>query len=159
MNEARHFIRAATAADVPELLSLMRELAAFERYLDRFAVTEPELLRRGFPTAGEPEFRALVAEGPAGPLAGYAIYYLIPFTYDLKPTLVLKELFVCASRRSAGLGAALLDRVQVEARRRGCGLIRWAVLPDNDRAKEFYRRWGATLDRQWEYWQREVGAG
>ena len=78
-------VRAATSGDVPALLGLMRELAVFERYLDRFAVTEAELLRRGFPAAGEPEYFAFVAESPTG-LAGYAVYYLIPFTYDLKPS-------------------------------------------------------------------------
>jgi len=149
-------VRAATATDVPALLALMRELAAFERYLDRFAVTAEELLQRGFAATGQPEFFALVAEASAGGLLGYAVYYLIPFTYDLKPTLVLKELYVRGADRSAGWGAMLLDYLLVEAQRRGCGQIRWAVLPDNDRAKEFYRRWGGAPDGQWEYWQRTL---
>ena len=64
-----------------------------------------------------------------------------------------------AADRSAGLGAALLDQVLAEARRRECGQIKWAVLPDNDRAKAFSRRWSGAHDSQWEYWQREVGPG
>jgi len=149
-------VRAATPVDVPALLDLMRELAAFEHYRDSFGVTQAELRRRGFPVAGEPEFHAVVAETPAGGLAGYAVYHLLPFTYDLKPTLVLKELFVRLPDRSAGLGTALLDQVLREARRRGCRQIRWAVLPGNDRAKAFYRRWGGAPDAQWEYWRRDV---
>lgn len=151
-------IRRATPGDVPVLLALMRELAAFERYLDRFAVTEAELLRRGFPATGEPEFFALVAEDPAGRLVGYAVYHFIPFTYDLRPTLVLKELFVRETVRSAGVGVALLDRLLAVARSHGCGLIKWAVLPENERAKAFYRRWGGSPDPQWEYWRREVAS-
>jgi ribosomal protein S18 acetylase RimI-like enzyme len=158
MNRQSCRVRAARPADVPALLGLMRELAGFERYLDSFAVTEAELRRRGFPAAGEPEFNAFVAESGDGAVAGYAVSYLIPFTHDLKPTLVLKELFVRPADRSAGLGAALLQQVSAEARRRGCGRIRWAVLPDNDRAKAFYRRWGGTPDAQWEYWQRGLPA-
>lgn len=136
----------------------MRELAAFERYLESFAVTETELHRRGFPAAGAPEFFALVAEDSAGGLSGYAVYYLIPFTYDLKPTLVLKELFVRTSARAAGVGAALLERLLADALRLRCGRINWAVLPDNDRAKTFYRRWGGQPDHQWEYWRRNLTA-
>lgn len=158
MSEGTCRIRAATPTDVPALLGLMRELAAFERYLEHFAVTEAELQRRGFPATGDPEFGAFVAESPTGGLGGYAVYYLIPFTYDLRPTLVLKELFVRAADRSAGMGMALLEQVNKEARRRGCGQIRWSVLPENDRAKVFYRRWGGGPDAQWEYWQRGLPA-
>jgi GNAT superfamily N-acetyltransferase len=149
-------IRPAVPADIPALLALMRELAAFEGYLDRFAVTAEEALRRGFPPEGQPEFFALVAEHPAGGLVGYAAYYLLPFTYDLKPTLVLKELFVGLPGRSAGVGTALLEALRTEARQRSCGLIRWAVLPENARAKTLYRRWGGAPDAQWEYWQRSL---
>ena len=150
-------VRPASRADVPALLGLMRELAAFERYLDRFAVTESELRRRGFPAGGAAEFHAFVHEDVSGRLNGYAVCYLVPFTYDLRPTLVLKELYVRASRRSAGLGAALLDRVLAEARRLRCGLIRWALLPDNRRAQGFYRRWEGRQDKQWEHWVRKAG--
>jgi len=55
------------------------------------------------------------------------------------------------------LGAALLDRVLAEARRLRCGLIRWALLPDNRRAQGFYRRWEGRQDKQWEHWVRKAG--
>ena len=41
-------IRRALASDAPQLLSLMRGLARFEGYDDRFAVTVEALLERGF---------------------------------------------------------------------------------------------------------------
>ncbi len=41
-------IRRAVASDAPQLLSLMRGLARFEGYDDRFAVTVEVLLERGF---------------------------------------------------------------------------------------------------------------
>jgi ribosomal protein S18 acetylase RimI-like enzyme len=156
VSSAPYRIRAAAGTDVPALLGLMRELAAFERYLPHFAVTEAELLARGFPATGKPEYFARVADGGESGLLGYAVYYFVSFTYDLKPTLVLKELYVRSTDRSLGLGAALFENVQTEAQRFDCGQIKWAVLPDNLRAKEFYRRQGGTPDKQWEWWCRPV---
>lgn len=149
-------VRRAGPADVRQLLGLMRELAAFECYLNEFAVTEIELRKRGFPKDGPPQFFALLVEDLLGLTVGYAVYHLVAFTFGLCPTLVLKELYVRDSHRGQGAGRRLLDRVLEDAIGRGCGKISWAVLPSNDRAKSFYRRWGGRPDTDWEYWTRPV---
>ncbi len=149
-------VRPATRADVPQLWRLMRALAAFEKYLDDFALTESELLRRGFPADGLAEFSAWVAVAPDAELVGYVVYYEIPFTYDLKPTLVIKELFVALPHRGRGIGRALLDATLCVARERGCGLIKWAVLPGNQSAQSLYRSWGGAPDQRWDYWCRSA---
>ena len=86
-------IRRAAAPDASQLLALMRGLARFEGYDDRFAVIEEALLERGFSPDRPPEFTAWVAE-LHGALVGYAVIYVIPYTFDLRPTVVLKELFI-----------------------------------------------------------------
>lgn len=50
-------IRPARASDVTQLLRLMQELAVFEGYRDRFAVTQSDLLQRGFSADREPQRR------------------------------------------------------------------------------------------------------
>jgi len=156
VNTTTTSVRPACPADVPELLQMMRKLAAFEGYLGDFAVTEADLLQRGFPETGSPEFFAFVATDATGSLSGYAVCYTIPFTYDLRPTLVVKELFVREAYRGKGVGRRLLAEVERAARERGCGLIKWAVLPGNERAERVYRAWGGEPDMQWRYWRREV---
>ncbi|HET9396074.1 MAG TPA: hypothetical protein VFO36_08455, partial [Nitrospiraceae bacterium] len=87
-------VRYAEPADGARLLILMQQLATFEGYGDRFRVTEADLLQRGLCAADlgrQPQFTAIVAQTTAEELAGYAVVYEIPFTYDLAPTLVLKE--------------------------------------------------------------------
>ncbi|MBC7974380.1 MAG: GNAT family N-acetyltransferase, partial [Myxococcales bacterium] len=81
-----------------------------------------------------------------------AVVYAIPFTYDLRPTLVLKELFVAEPTRATGIGRALMTAVLAHARTTGCGRLQWDVLPDNHRAKAFYRRFGGQPDAAWERW-------
>ncbi|HEY5754577.1 MAG TPA: GNAT family N-acetyltransferase [Steroidobacter sp.] len=144
-------IRRAQAPDAPQLLSLMRGLARFEGYDDRFAVTEEALIERGFSPHRRSEFTAWVAEFD-GALVGYAVIYVIPYTFDLRPTVVLKELFIDDAARGKNFGRGLMEAVVEYARTSNARLIRWQVLPDNEPAKNFYRQHGAAPDAAWENW-------
>lgn len=144
-------IRRAQASDAPQLLSLMRGLARFEGYDDKFAVTVDALIERGFTPSRPAEFTAWVAE-LEGALVGYAVIYVIPYTFDLRPTVVLKELFIDESARGRNFGHGLMNAVIEHARSLNARLIRWQVLPDNESAKRFYRRSGAAADADWENW-------
>jgi GNAT superfamily N-acetyltransferase len=148
-------IRRAVASDAAELLSLMHGLAQFEGYADRFAVTVDALLERGFSPQRAPEFVAWVAEVD-GKLLGYAVIYVIPFTLDLRPTLVLKELFVDSAARGRNLGHGLMQAVIEHGRSMNARMIRWQVLPSNEPAKDFYRQHAARVDVDWENWFLEL---
>jgi GNAT superfamily N-acetyltransferase len=144
-------IRRAVASDASQLLALMRDLARFEGYDDRFAVTVETLLERGFAPQRPPEFTAWIAE-LGGLSVGYALGYVIPFTFDLRPTVVLKELFIDDAARGRNLGHSLMNAVVEYARSLNARLIRWQVIPANDPAKNFYRQHGAAMDVDWENW-------
>jgi len=139
-------IRLARADDVPQLLSLMQLLAEFEDYADQFQVTEAELQQRGF--GEKPEFIALVAEQD-NKLVGMLVCYLIPFTFDLRPTLFIKELYVAARYRGQNAGQQLFSAARALAEEHNCGRMKWDVLHDNTRAEQFYQQQGATADSQW----------
>ncbi|MEO4048278.1 GNAT family N-acetyltransferase [Pseudomonas sp. CAU 1711] len=139
-------IRQAREADVPQLLALMRELAAFEDYLADFAVDEDALLRRAF--GPQAQCRVFVA-ARGGELLGYAVALLTPFTHDLRPTVRLKELYVGPQWRSQNLGQQLLAALAQWALERGGGRLHWDVLVGNSRAEAFYRRLGGRPVRKW----------
>ncbi len=152
-----HRIRKFTKDDVPQLIGLMRQLAVFEGYADRFAVTESDLIAQGL---GEnPAFGAFVADSPGGVLSGMAVIYTVPWTYDLAPALVLKELFVAPPFRSRGVGEKLLGAVFDHARSTGARRVSWSVLRSNPAAKRFYRRNGGMRDETWELWGWQEAAG
>ena len=136
--------------DIAQVLDLMRGLAAYERYLDAFAVSGADLLERGLQDPAE--FTILVAKTEDGTVLGMAVYYLIPFTFDLSPDMVLKELYVAENARSRGVGEALMARLQQDAKGLGCRRIKWLVLNENTRAKAFYARIGGRQDTKWENW-------
>ena len=147
-------IRNFEREDIPQLLELMIGLAEFEDYRDQFAVRERDLIDRGL--GADPEFFAKVAVSEDGSLLGMAVYYLVPYTYDLRPDLVLKELFVHTEARGVGVGQALMNELVETARSNNCKRIKWLVVATNDPAKRFYEALGGRHDEKWELWQLQV---
>jgi GNAT superfamily N-acetyltransferase len=139
-------IRAATAADVDEILALVRELAVYEREPDAVTATAADLLRDGF--GAEPRFRVLLAcEGDK--VAGFAFYFFAYSTWRAQPTLYLEDLFVRPAYRRRGLGVALMRRLADEAVKTRCGRFQWQVLDWNESAVRFYESLGAKIMREW----------
>lgn len=153
---ARCTVRRAQPADAAALLALMRELARFEGYLDQFRVGEEDLLARGLRGGEQAQFTAFVADDGRGHLTGYAVVYTVPYTYDLRPNLMLKELYVDASTRGQGIGHALMDAVLAHGRQAGCARLKWDVLATNAPARQFYRSLGGAHDTRWEGWLRAL---
>ena len=140
-------IRPAAAADVPQILAFVRELAEYEREPDAVKVSEAELLRDGFPGARPRAayFECLIAEEDGEP-AGFALFFPVYSTWRGR-SMHLEDLFVRPRFRGRGIGKALLTRVAAVTVERGCRLLFWHVLDWNEPAIEFYRSLGAvTLD-------------
>lgn len=152
MKAVAHTVRPACASDARQLLVLMRELARFEGYIGQFCVSEDDLLERGLRGGASPQFTALLAETDKQELLAYALVYTVPYTYDLRPNLVLKELYVRDNARSLGVGQALMAAVITLAKQLSCARLKWDVLPGNTRAQAFYRSLGGAPDSAWEPW-------
>lgn len=139
-------IREAIAADAPLIMTMIRELAEFERELDQVDATTEDLLREGF--GAEPHFQALVAEWDGQPV-GYAVYFFTFSTWSGRQGLFVEDLFVHDEFRGKGIGKAMLRHMAKIARERKCYGMRWEVLNWNTPAIEVYRSLGATLQTEW----------
>jgi len=139
-------IRAATPADVPELLRLIRELAEYEKLAD-MAVGTPQMLHEAL-FGARPAAEAMVAER-GGRAVGFALYFTTFSTFLCKPGLYLEDLFVEPAHRGAGIGKALLRRLAALAAERGCGRLEWRVLDWNEPSIRFYESLGASLMKEW----------
>ena len=147
-------VRLAERTDVDRLLELMRGLARFEEYIDNFAVTRESVLQHGF---GDGRlFTAFVAE-QEDDLVGMAVVYTIPWTYTLRPKVVLKELFVAESARNLGAGKALMAAVVSHARSIDAAELIWTVMEGNSAAEGFYLSLGASPDHKWNNWSLNLG--
>ena len=134
--------RSATREDVPLLLSLIRDLATYEKKRHKVVVTEDDLLRNGF--GPEPKFRAMIAEWEGQPV-GYAVFFYFYSTFQGRPALFLEDLFVLEAFRGKGIGKALLAAVAKLAIEEKCSGLRWKVLDWNTPAIKFYEKLGADF--------------
>lgn len=138
-------VRAAEAADGPEILRLERELAEFERLDGPSSVEGERLLSWIF---GEKRFQALVAER-RGKVVGVALYFFYPTSFRARPGLYLEDLVVSEAARASGVGRALMAELARIAEQSDCVRVEWAVLDWNERALAFYRSLGARQHREW----------
>lgn len=140
-------IRAAKVGDVPAILGLIRELAAYEKLSDACVATESMLQEHLF--GDDPVVEALVAE-VEGRVVGYAIYFRTFSTFLARPGLYLEDIYIQPEHRRRGLGKAMLVEVCRSAKQRGYGRVEWAVLKWNRPSIEFYRSLGAVAMDEWE---------
>jgi GNAT superfamily N-acetyltransferase len=139
-------IRAATERDVPLILTLIKELAEYERLSHEVVATEEALRDSLF---GERR----VAEALLGYLgddpAGFALFFHTFSTFLGKPGIYLEDLYVRPEFRGAGVGRALLVHLAGLAKERDCGRLEWSVLDWNEPAIGFYKGIGASPVSGW----------
>ena len=143
---ARISITPATEQDVPSIVSLIKELAEYERLSHEVVATEADLKAALF---GEiPRARALLARAGAEPV-GLALYFYNFSTFLGRTGLYLEDLFVRPAWRRQGVGRGLLVALADVAVRDGCGRVEWSVLDWNEPAIRFYRSIGARPMDEW----------
>ena len=143
-------IRPATPADLPDILRLVHELAAYEREPDAVEATEEDFAAVLFPTDGEPTAFCHVAEGREGRVVGIALWFLTFSTWTGRQGIHLEDLFVEPRHRGSGLGKALLTELARECRERGYRRLEWSVLRWNAPSIAFYESLGAQPQTEWE---------
>ena len=139
-------LRAATRADIPQILAFIRGLAEYEK-LAHEAVATPALLERHL-FGDRPAAEVVIAEADGEP-AGFALFFHSFSTFLGQPGLYLEDLFVLPSHRGLGLGKRLMVHLARLAVERGCGRFEWSVLDWNTPAIDFYRRLGAIGLEEW----------
>ena len=139
-------IRHATPNDVSVILSLIRDLATYEREPDAVVATEADLLRDGF--GPSPAFEVLLAERD-GEAIGFAFYFFTYSTWRGRQCLYLEDIFVRPADRGYGAGLALMRALAQKALERGCARFVWQVLDWNEPAIAFYEKLGASIQREW----------
>ena len=138
-------IRKGEKYDMPAVLDLIRELAAFEKEPDAVVITADDLVRDGF--GDHPLFNVLVAETADG-IAGMALFYNRYSTWKGK-TIHLEDLVVRESMRGRGIGMELYTAVMEEAKKQNVRRVEWNVLDWNVDAIRFYERTGAVILDDW----------
>ncbi len=139
-------LRPAVPADVPVLVELIEELAAYEREPDAVEVDASMLADALF--TEEPVVFATVAD-EGGTVVGTAIHFRNFSTWTGRVGIYLEDLYVRPDHRGRGVGRALLADLARSAVDRGYARVDWSVLDWNEPALAFYRSIGAHPMTGW----------
>lgn len=139
-------IHRARRDELPLVLSLIRELAAYEKLSHEVAATEAMIEAALF--SDSPRLFCDIAEWNGEP-AGFAVWFLNFSTFAGRFGVYLEDLFVRPQHRRNGIGKALLAYLAKECVENGWVRLQWAVLDWNTPSIEFYKTLGAVLMDDW----------
>jgi len=138
-------IRKGEKPDLKAILTLIQELAVYEKAGNEVVVTVEQLEQDGF---GESKvFDFLVAER-MGEIVGMALYYTKYSTWKGK-CIFLEDIIVNEMHRGKGIGAELMKQLIKIAAEKNAGRLEWQVLEWNEPAIQFYKKLNAVLDPEW----------
>ena len=139
-------IRAATRADIPVILELIRGLADYEKLAHECVATEAAIQETLFGARPQAEVIIATADGTS---AGFALFFTNYSTFLAKQGIYLEDLFVKPAFRGRGIGKQLLAHLAGIAVDRKCGRLEWSVLDWNMDAIRFYESLGAKAMDEW----------
>jgi GNAT superfamily N-acetyltransferase len=134
-------IRTGEEKDLPALLALIKELAAFEKAPDAVTNTIQRMVDE------QQYFGFFIAEKD-GEIIGAAIYFFAWFTWVGK-SLYLDDLYVKPAYRGQKVGSKLLRKIFEIAKKEDCQRLRWQVLDWNSNAINIYKKAGAHISSEW----------
>ena len=145
-NSSNFTIRPAAEADAPLILSLIKELAEYERLTQEVVATEEDIRKSLF---GERPFaEALIGEYKNNPIS-FALFFYNFSTFNGKPGIYLEDLYVKPAYRSMGFGRKMLVHIARLAKERNCGRFEWSVLNWNEPAIRTYEKLNAKPMKEW----------
>ncbi|HVT23658.1 MAG TPA: GNAT family N-acetyltransferase [Rhizomicrobium sp.] len=139
-------IRAATKGDEGLILTLLHELAVYEKLTDKFKITR-EVVARDFLGEHAPLKVHLLHEGEKP--AGIATWYFTYGSFAASRGVFLEDLFVRPEFRGRGYGKKLIAHLAQQVVKAGGNKLEWAVLDWNKPSIDFYERLGAERMKGW----------
>jgi len=139
-------IRPLRSGDEDVAVGLLRELAEYERLLDRFHITR-ETVTRDFLCERAPINGDLLLEGERA--AGIATWHWSYGSFAASRKIFLEDIFVRRERRGNGYGKALIAHLAKIARAQGGWAVEWNVLNWNKSSIDFYESIGAEAITGW----------
>ncbi len=139
-------IRKAVTSDAPEILTLIRQLAEYEKAPEQVVATEEDIVKSFF--GEDPKVFCHVATNDEK-IVGIAIWFLNYSTWLGEHGIYLEDLFVIPEARGEGHGISLLKELAKICVDNDYGRFQWWVLDWNAPSIEFYKSLGAVAMDEW----------
>ena len=139
-------IRRARPTETGLVLSLIRELAEYEKLLHEVEATEAMIDAALF--GDNPLLFCEIAEWNGEP-AGFAVWFVNFSTFSGRSGIYVEDLFVRPAYRGRGIGKALLAYLAKFCVEKGWARLQWSVLDWNAPSIAFYKSLGAVMMDEW----------
>jgi diamine N-acetyltransferase len=139
-------IRRAQRGDEGVIVELLRELADYERLLEKFHLREQDVTRDLFGVAPVMRCDLAFADGES---AAIMTWYPTYSTFAVEHGIYVEDLYVRPALRGRGIGRALLVHLAKRAMQEGVKKIEWSVLTWNGPSIEFYENLHAERVDDW----------
>ncbi|KYN04572.1 PREDICTED: diamine acetyltransferase 2-like [Cyphomyrmex costatus] len=140
-------VRRARREDCKAIEKLSKELAVYEKLINRPQIDYKTLERDGFD--GQPLYLCNVATYDEK-IIGFILFYYTYSTWCGK-SMCLEDIYVMPDFRGKNVGSKLLKTIAKEAIENDCNKVDFEVLEWNP-SQQFYKKYGAedlTLKEQW----------
>lgn len=138
-------LRFADEKDTKLVLTLIKELADYEKLLSEVVATE-EILYDSLFVRKKAE--VIIGEYDGNPV-GFALFFHNFSTFLGKPGIYLEDLYIKPEMRGLGLGKAMLAFLGKLAVERNCGRLEWWCIDWNKPSIKFYKKMGAKPMEEW----------
>lgn len=138
-------IRETSEEDCELILSLIKEIAEYEKMSDEVIATE-ETLRESIFKNNRAEVVILELEKKP---VGYALFFYNFSTFVGRSGLYLEDIFIKKEVRGRGLGKEVFKFLGKKAREEGCKRMEWVCLDWNEPSIKFYKSLGAVPMDEW----------
>lgn len=138
-------IRYAKQEDVSIVLSLIKELAAYEKMSDEVVATEALLSQWLF----EKKIAEVMLLESENRIIGFALYFYNYSTFVGRGGIYLEDIYIQPAYRGRGYGKSVFYHLAKIAREQGLGRIEWSCLNWNTPSIEFYHSLGAVKKDDW----------
>jgi len=129
--------------DLNDIFALVQDLAVYEKEPDA-VTTDLEEYARCFE---EGIFEAILAK-KEGTTIGMALYYTTFSTWKGR-MIYLEDFIVKEPFRKLGVGSLIFNRFVEISKEKNAKLVKWQVLDWNIPALNFYKKKGASIEKNW----------
>ena len=138
-------IRETNEKDCILILSLIKEIAEYEKMSDQVIATE-ESLKESIFKNNRAEAVILELDGKA---VGYALFFYNFSTFIGRSGLYLEDIFIKKEFRGRGIGKEAFKFLIKKAKEEGCKRMEWTCLNWNEPSIKFYKSLGAVPMDDW----------
>ncbi len=139
-------IEQATKNDISLILQFIKELAIYEKLLDKVTANEKILKKTLF---GKNKFAEVILAYLNEIPVGFSIYFYNFSSFVGKPGIYIEDIYVKPEFRGKGIGKAIFKYFGELVKEKDCGRIEWSVLNWNKPSIDFYLKLGAIPMDEW----------